>query len=284
MNQIAKFNKTLEYLETCLDDKVDKKKVLSISGYSYPLFSRVFSIISGTTLSDYLRYRKLTKSAIDISKSNERIIDIAIKYGYDSHNSFTTAFKNFHGVTPSEVRKGYKYKIFAPVHFALNIEGGNKMNVKIEKKQAFLIAGLSVKMNMKAKHSNILTTLWKDLMEKEPFEFYLSIGDGQSYGACYDLKAEDNFSYMAGFDVKNKELAKSNGLEILEIPEADYAIIELNGKVPDCIHKGWEYVVGTFLPENGLKHAGTPDLEVYTEGDMDSNDYKMQLWVPVEKE
>ncbi len=87
---------------------------------------------------------------------------------------------------------------------------------------------------------------------------------------------------MAGFDVDNRELAIDNGLEILEIPEADYAVIPLNGKVPDCIHKGWEYVMGTFLPENSLKHAGTPDLEVYTRGDMDSDEYEMELWVPVE--
>ncbi|PID28737.1 MAG: AraC family transcriptional regulator [Candidatus Cloacimonadota bacterium] len=280
MNQLANFNRTLEYLEKCLDDKVDEKKVLSISGYSYPLFSKVFSIISGITLSDYLRSRKLTKAALDIANSNEKIIVIAMKYGYDSHNSFTTAFKNFHNVTPSEVRKGYKYKIFSPVHFSLNIEGGNKMDVKIERKKEFAIAGISVD----AKNSMDFPKLWQELMTSKGADFLSGIGDGQDYGACFNAKSERDFSYMAGFDVNNRELAISNGLEILEIPETDYAIIPLKGKVPDCIHKGWEYVMGTFFPENGLKHAGTPDLEVYGKGDMNSDEYEMELWVPVEKE
>ncbi len=200
MSQLANFNRTLEYLEKCLDDKVDEKKVLSISGYSYPLFSRVFSIISGITLSDYLRYRKLTKAALDIANSNEKIIDIAMKYGYDSHNSFTTAFKNFHGVTPSEVRKGYKYKIFSPVHFSLSVEGGNKMDVKIERKKAFEVAGVSTKISVKAKDSNTIPTLWKNLITREDSDFWSRLGNGQDYGVCFDFKSEDDLSYMAGFD------------------------------------------------------------------------------------
>ncbi len=123
MNQIPEFNKTLEYLESCLDSEIDGRKVANISGYSYPLFSRVFSIISNITLSEYLRFRRLTRAAIDIANSKDKIIDIAIRYGYDSPTSFTTAFKNFHGTTPSEVQKGGKYRVFSPVHFSLSIEG-----------------------------------------------------------------------------------------------------------------------------------------------------------------
>lgn len=284
MNQISNFNKTLEYLEECLDGTIDERKIKFISGYSYPLFSRVFSIISGITLSDYLRYRKLTKAAIEIANSDDKIIDIAIKYGYDSHNSFTIAFKKFHNVTPSEIRKGYKYKIFSPVHFSLNIEGGNKMDVKIEKKKAFSIAGLSTKISIKSKDGDTIPMLWEDLIGREKADFWSSLGNGQYYGACFDFKSEDDLSYMAGFDLKDKNITENRGLEILVIPEADYAIIKLKGKVPDCIHNGWKYVMGTFLPENGLKHAGTPDLEVYTRGDMSSEEYEMQLWIPVEKE
>ncbi len=126
--------------------------------------------------------------------------------------------------------------------------------------------------------------LWQELMKSKGVDFLSSIGNGQDYRACYNVKSESDFSYMAGFDVVNKELAISNGLEILEIPEADYAIIPVKGKVPECIHKGWDYVMGTFLPENELKYAGTPDLDVYSKGDMNSDDYEMYLWVPVEKE
>ncbi len=280
MSRITAFNKTLEYLENCLDNEVDEEKVRRISGYSYALFARVFAIISGITLSDYLRYRKLSKAAIDIASSQWNIIDIAMKYGYESHNSFTTAFKNYHKITPSEVRKGYKYKIFTPMHFSLSVEGGNTMDIKIEKKAAFSIAGIS----MKVRGSGNFAKLWQELMESYDESFLSGMGNGCSYGSCFDFQNQEEFSYMAGFDVRDEKQAKANGLEILKVPEADYAIIPLKGKIPDCIHEGWKYVMGTFLPENGLKHSGTPDFEVYGEGDIYSDEYTMQLWVPVGKD
>ncbi len=280
MNQINDFNRTLEYLEKCLDGEINENTVSCISGYSYPLFARVFSIIANMTLSEYLRCRKLTKAAVEIANTDTKIIDIAFKYGYESQSSFTTSFKNFHKVTPGDVRRGYRYNIFTPIHFSLSIEGGNKMEVKIEKKNAFSIAGLSLKSG----ESDDFSRLWDELFDTKGIDLLLKIGSGQSYGACFDVKDDKDFSYMAGFDVKNKELAKSKGLEILDVPETDYAIIPLKGKVPECILKGWKYVLGTFLPENGLKHVGTPDFEVYPEGDMQSDEYEMELWVPVEKQ
>ena len=74
------------------------------------------------------------------------------------------------------------------------------------------------------------------------------------------------------------------GLNILEVPEAEYAVVKLKGIVPNCIHEGWKYVTGTFFPEQGYRHAGTPDFEVYGEGNMYSPDYEMELWVPIVKD
>jgi AraC family transcriptional regulator len=73
------------------------------------------------------------------------------------------------------------------------------------------------------------------------------------------------------------------GLEVKEIREAEYAILSLKGSVPTCIHEGWKYAMEVFLPEQGYMHAGTPDFEVYSEGDMYSPDYKMELWIPLSK-
>ena len=88
---------------------------------------------------------------------------------------------------------------------------------------------------------------------------------------------------MAGYDVKDMNKAKEAGLEILEVPEAEYAVIKLKGAIPECIQEGWKYVTNVFFPEQGYKHAGTPDFEVYSEGNPESIDYEMELWVPVEK-
>ncbi len=107
MNFIKSFNRTIEYLEETLDDEVDEKEILKLSGYSYPMFSRLFSILTDTTLNEYLRERKMTLAALDLRDSNDKVIDIALRYGYESPDSFTFAFKAFHGHTPSEVRRVY---------------------------------------------------------------------------------------------------------------------------------------------------------------------------------
>ena len=99
MNIIKSFNNTIDYLETVLDDEIDEKKVTQLSGYSYSMFSRLFSILTETTLSDYLRSRRLTEAAMILKDTNEKIIDVAFKFGYESSDSFGTAFKNFHGFT-----------------------------------------------------------------------------------------------------------------------------------------------------------------------------------------
>ena len=110
-----------------------------------------------------------------------------------------------------------------------------------------------------------------------------SLGDGQSFGVCYEVGNEDVINYMAAYDVKDEKTAKKLGLDILEVPKAEYAVAKLKGAIPNCIHEGWKYVIEVFFPEQGYKHAGTPDFEVYSEGNMDSPDYEMELWVPIVK-
>ena len=101
MNMMHSFNRTIDYLETVLEEDIDERKILTLSGYSYPMFSRLFSILTQTTLSDYLRSRRLTEAAIVLRDSNEKIIDIAFRFGYETSDSFGAEFKNFHVFYPT---------------------------------------------------------------------------------------------------------------------------------------------------------------------------------------
>ncbi|HEM3617801.1 TPA: AraC family transcriptional regulator, partial [Streptococcus suis] len=105
----------------------------------------------------------------------------------------------------------------------------------------------------------------------------------QSYGMCFDVENPNKINYMACYHVSDIAKAREMGLEVKEIREAEYAILSLKGSVPTCIHEGWKYAMEVFLPEQGYMHAGTPDFEVYSEGDMYSPDYKMELWIPLSK-
>ena len=285
---IKAFNETMKYIEETLTGRIDVRKIALLSGYSYPLFSRMFSIMVDYPLSEYIRFRKLSCAAIDLRETDEKIIEIAFKYGYESQDSFSLAFKKFHGHTPKEVRKGSAFQIFSPIRLSLSVEGGKNMDIKIMKKSAFKIAGVAERVEEGGDFPNV----WDKLFKKVSEEKLESLGNGQSYGACYEIEKNEKenpeskytVSYMAGYDAQNIDKAKDLGLSILEVPEAEYAVVKLKGIVPNCIHKGWKYVTGSFFPEQSYRHAGTPDFEVYSEGDMYSPNYEMELWVPIVKD
>ena len=279
MNIIKSFNDTIDYLETVLDDEIDEKKVTQLSGYSYSMFSRLFSILTETTLSEYLRSRKLTEAAVILRDTDEKIIDVALKFGYESSDSFGTAFKNFHGFTPSEVRNGKPFKLVSRVQLALSVRGGRSMNITIQKKKAFTVAGI----NKQSINSSLCPSVWDTLYEKYSHDELASLGSGQRVGICHDVENPSTINYMAGYIVTGADKARSMGLDVLEVEEAEYAVVELVGSVPECIHNGWKYAMEVFFPEHGYVHSGKPDFEYYYEGDMHSNDYKMELWIPITK-
>ena len=274
------FNQTMNYLEQQLTEEVDMKKFQQLSGYSYPLFSRLFSILADMTLAEYLRNRRLSEAVMDLRESSEKVIDIAMKYGYDSADAFSAAFKKFHDATPSEVRNGKPYRVFPKLQLSLKITGGKNMDIKIQKKPAFIVAGVL----LEAIDNSKCPSAWEQLYAHHSIENLESLGRGQSYGVCSDVKEGEIINYMAAYDVTDKTKAEELGLSIKDIPAAEYAIVPVKGPIPASIHNAWKYVLEVFFPETGYRHSGAPDFEVYTEGDMSSPEYQMELWIPVSKD
>ena len=217
-------------------------------------------------MAEYLRNRKLTLSVDDLLNTDQKVIDIALKYNYDSADAFSFAFKKFHGNSPSEVRKGKNYKLFPKMKLAL--------------KPSFKVAGV-LKENI---DSNQCPSTWEELYSKYSFEQLESFGNGQSLGVCYENEGNDKINYMAGYNVLDDAKARNLGLDILEVKESEYAVVPVKGSVPDSIHQAWKYLLEEFFPENGYKHSGLPDFEVYTENDIHDPNYEMELWVPIVKQ
>lgn len=147
------------------------------------------------------------------------------------------------------------------------------MKVKTMDKPAFQLAGLVKETKM----GELLSTLWDEL-----FDLLGGPPEKPSMGACYDMKEDGTFRYMAGYEYTPGEPVPE-GLVLVDMPAASYAVISLRGAVPVCIHEGWGFVMEEYLPQQGLEHAGTPDFEVYYPGNVTSEEYEMELWVPVKK-
>jgi len=257
----------MEYLESKLDAEVDLQKFQQLSGYSYALFSRLFSILADMTLAEYLRNRRLSEAVMDLRESSEKVIDIALKYGYESADAFSAAFKKF------------PYRVFPRLQLSLKITGGKNMDIKIQKKPAYTVAGVL----LEAIDNSKCPSAWENLYNNHSLESLESLGSGQSFGICSDVKEGEIINYMVAYDVTDKAKAEELGLSIKDISEAEYAIVPVKGPIPASIHHAWKYVLEVFFPETGYRHSGAPDFEVYTEGDMSSPDYQMELWIPVIK-
>ena len=132
----------IEYIEENITDRLEINDIASKAYVSAFHFQRIFSILCGYTIAEYIRNRRLTLAGQRLSVSNERIIDIALEFGYDSPDSFARAFTRFHGISPSAAKeKGAKLKSFAPLRIKLTLEGGTMLEYSIVSKAAFTVMG-----------------------------------------------------------------------------------------------------------------------------------------------
>ena len=129
MDWIYSIQRGIDYMEAHLTEKLDYQDIARQAYSSVFQFQRVFSLLCGYTVGEYIRARRLTLAGCDLAAKGAKVIDIALKYGYDSPESFTRAFVRFHGITPSQAKKsGAKLKSFSRLTVKLQLEGGSMMD------------------------------------------------------------------------------------------------------------------------------------------------------------
>ena len=149
MDWLKGMNRVVEHIEENITAHIQYDSLSRIVGCSVYEFSRIFSFMAGMPVSEYIRRRKLSQAVFDIQGGDEKIIDVALKYGYESHATFTRAFKELHGTTPSSAREaGVLLKTFPPISFILSIRGVDGMNFRIEKKDSFTVAGMPFSLSV----------------------------------------------------------------------------------------------------------------------------------------
>jgi AraC family transcriptional regulator len=291
MNWIKRMNNSLKYIEQNLPDNPDAGKAAKIAFSSEYHFRRMFYMISGFTLNEYIRNRKLTLAAQDLLTGNTKIIDIALKYGYETPESFSRAFSNLHGVSPREARKeNTRLKTFPPLTFTLQIKGVKSMDFKIKTMDSFYVSGKSIQTTtMDGKNFKEIPAFWKKAMNDGTCEkiqsFSLkgknSVLNGSTASVlCYkDDDTEDCWSYMIG----SESDGKVKDMENTKIPSMTWAIFESIGTMPDAIQDVWKRIFNEWFPSSNYMHAKGPELEVYPPGDGSSPDYYCEVWIPVEK-
>jgi AraC family transcriptional regulator len=148
---LSRLNDAIEYVESHLCDEINIEEISRIALYTPDSFNRLFSYLTSMTLTEYIRRRRLTLSAYELRDTNNRIIDIAIKYNFNSSDAYTKAFIKQHGMTPSDFRlTNGPLKIYPPISFHVLIKGAKEMNFRIVETSSIALRGLSKKFTGKA--------------------------------------------------------------------------------------------------------------------------------------
>lgn len=127
MDWLTKMNDALHYIEENLEGNIDYQMAARIACCSLTRFQRMFVFVTDITVGDYVRCRKMALAARELRETNIKIVDLAVKYGYDSPDAFSRAFRAFHGVSPSDTRKTGKAKEYPPITFQINIQEGDTL-------------------------------------------------------------------------------------------------------------------------------------------------------------
>lgn len=296
MDWLDRMNNAMDYIniETNLTNKISYDKAAQIACCSTYHFQRMFSFITSVPLSEYIRRRRLSLAAFELQTSDMKVIDVALKYGYESPEAFSRAFKKLHGVMPISARdKSITLKAYPKMTFSISIKGDVEMNYRIEQHEAFELCGLStvIKGNMtppkfisQTHKSGELRKMYGDLgIEVLPENALCTPNEPKNlYFALYDFKDDSTFSYMICHDMP-KDGAPS-GYETLSIPALMWVVFsspEDPGADPAVQCKRAWSRVSEWFSTSEYEHACGPELEKgYNLGNLN---FHYEVWIPIIK-
>ena len=284
MEWLQRLNESLNYLEEHIADTIAYEEAARIACCSTFHYQRMFTYIAGMPLSEYVRRRRMTAAAFDLQSGGMKVIDVAMKYGYDSPTAFNRAFQSVHGIPPSAAREeGVSLKAYPRISFAISIKGEAEMNYKIEKRDAIRIVGVKEHMDLNVEENFANVPLfWQKTIQSGIVPTIVGAMDNEPYGllgvsTCMNGKDFDYFIAAASGN------PLPQGLEEYLIPAGTWAIFDCVGPMPHAVQDLQKRIVTEWLPVSGYEYADAPDIEVYPEGDQSAIDYRCQIWLPVVK-
>ena len=284
MDWLDRMNRAMDYIEEHLRERIDYPKIARAAACSAFHFQRMFPFIAGVSLYEYIRRRRLTMAAFELQTADARIIDVALKYGYESPEAFSRAFKGLHGIMPAAVRdKGSTLKAFPKMSFFISIKGDTEMNYRIEEKDGFALFGAVGDIDANQPFTAIPEFWSRCILDGtvDRIRAAAGIGEGGQLHAALHHWRPGVFAYLIGSYLP--ESGMPNGYEKLEIPKHTWAIFS-TGLYPDgtgmpLVHDIWKRIFPEWFPTSGYEHADGPELEMtYDRG---NGLYEMEVWIPV---
>lgn len=284
MDFIQSIQCAIDYMEKHLLEPITYEGVAKEVYMSSYHFHRTFSLLTGMTANEYIRNRRLSLAGQELTLSSGKVIDIALKYGYDSPESFTKAFTRFHGTTPIAARQsGVKMKLFNRLHIKIRLEGGMSMDYRIEKREPFkVLAKVSQFRNetITEENNTEISDFWTLCKEDGTFEILKKMGKTEDfYGLCAPVSMESkHFDYGIGTIYDGSDVPE--GFLLWEVKPSLWAVFKCIGKDGNCIAEVWEKIFSEFLPGSEYAILDDTDFELYSS--QFSEDCFCEIWIPIQ--
>ncbi len=301
MDWATGIQRALDYVEARLTGEIDFEEAAKKAYSSSFHFQRMFSLLCGYTLGDYIRMRRLSLAAEELTRTSRRVIEIALKYGYDTPESFTRAFTRFHGITPSEARRGGNVKSFSRLFVKLILSGGKTMDYRIEKKEAFRLICKKKQVNHPQGETATadISAFWTECAQDGTMQALCKYGRFDHFegilGVCFSGEmADSGFPYGIGAELcddtngiavefNGDAVSEIDGLSIVEIPAHTYAVFQCKGPMPDAFKNTYQQICTEFFPQSEYEYGNGVELEVYPSDDTSDPNYSCEIWIAVNK-
>lgn len=286
MAWIESLQKAIDFMEQHLLDDITIEDISKQANSSTFHFQRTFTLLTEMSVGEYLRRRRLTLAAQELCKTNQKIIDLARKYGYDTPEAFSKAFRRQHGISPSEVRTYTgKLQSYNRLVIQVSLKGAEPMQYKIVNKDSLQMVGIKRQFSLENGENLVeIPKFWNEVNSNKTGDLLIRANNGPVkgiLGVCVDKSDSQTkqIEYWIATAHEGNEIPQ--GFSKLEIPSATWAIFEVHGAMPDAMQNKWKQIFSEWFPSSGYQLAGAPELEVYSEGDASRPDYYSEIWIAV---
>ncbi|MEI5906879.1 AraC family transcriptional regulator [Bacillus spongiae] len=277
MNILQRMNDCIDYIEENIHQEINLTIVAKKAYSSTYHFQRMFHMLTGYTVAEYIRKRRLTLAAQELTNTNTKVIDIAFKYRYDNPENFSRAFRKVHGIAPSQVRVSECTLVAFPrIHFHLSMTGEKQVNYQILKKEKFNVVGKGITVPIIKGDSRVyVNKFWEQIKDEGVAkELYHLTGETTLFGVIMDIDLhKEEFHYFIG--VKTEYVYPK--YDSREIPAARWAVFETNNSSTKDMEQVWERIYTEWFPSTGYEqHDHVPEIEVVSPS-IDG----CEIWIPL---
>ncbi|WDV46982.1 AraC family transcriptional regulator [Clostridiaceae bacterium M8S5] len=284
MEWLKRLSKAIDYVEDNLENEISYDEAAKIACCSTYYFQRMFSYVTGVTLSEYIRRRRMTSAAFDLQSSDMKVMDIGLKYGYESPTSFNRAFQSVHGISPSVARlQGTLLNAYLPISFSVTITGDENMKYMIETKKAMRVVGVRVQLqNDMEQNQKIVPMLWDEVLNNNRFEEICELRNNDA-NAVFGITVYENQNNIYYYIAVQSDKPVPQGMVELEIASATWVVFENDGLFKESVQNIFKRFLTQWLPFSDYEYAGLPDIEVYPIKKK-SKRGQVQVWIAIKKE